>query len=201
MAKWTTKYKDSLPDSCFLYVAPGGEKDDEGKTVPRSKRMFPVRDADGKIDKDHLDDALSRLDDKNSTLSKKLRARLSTKAEKLLAEWKKKHSMKKSLADTMSYNDLRQELQSIVQEKYGKRSKDGGYWTDYPWIVDVYEDEFVVEKDGKYYIADYSVDKDGAVDIGEFYKARKVYNKLGKTPVKKIGVRGSSSGDAEDARG
>lgn len=189
MAKWTKKYIDTLPDSAFLIVLPGGTKKD-GYTEPKSKRKFPVRDKEGKIDKPHLDNALARIPD--SDISKRLKAKAMREGEQLLSEWKKKNKMKKSLANTMSYNDLRQEIQSIVQEKYGTKSKDGSYWTDYPWIVDIYEEEFVVEKNGKYYIADYTVDSDGNVKIGEFYKARKVYNKSGKKPVKKIGVRTSS---------
>lgn len=102
--------------------------------------------------------------------------------------------MKKSMG-TMSYNDLRNELQAIVQEKYGTKSKDGSYWADYPWIVDVYESEFVVEKNGKYYIADYEA-KDGGVTIDEFYPARKVYNKAGKSPVKVLGKPRGNTMDA-----
>ena len=39
-----------LPDSAFLYVQPGGQLDDEGKTVPRTFRHFAYRDADGELD-------------------------------------------------------------------------------------------------------------------------------------------------------
>lgn len=111
---------------------------------------------------------------------------------------KTKKSMSKSMGN-MSYNDLRAELQSKVQQKYGKKSKDGSYWTDYPWIVDVYEGEFVVEKDGKYYMADYTVDKDNNVSIDEFYPARKIYRKEGKTPVRNMGK--GAANELADARG
>lgn len=184
MAKWTRAYMDDLPDSAFLLVLPGGKKDDDGKTVPRTKREFPVRDASGTIDKDHLDNALARIPQSN--LSETLKDRATAKAEKLLSEWKKAHKVKKSMG-SMSYNDLRSELQSIVQQKYGKKSKDGSYWMDYPYIVDIYEDEFVVEKDGKYYIADYDVAEDSTVEIGDFYPAHKIYNKSGNKPVKAMG--------------
>lgn len=50
-----------LPDSAFLYVQPGGVLDDEGKTVPRSYRHFPIRDADGGIDADALRAALPQI--------------------------------------------------------------------------------------------------------------------------------------------
>ena len=60
-AKWTTAYINDLPDSAFAYVAPGGKKDDEGKTVPRSLRFLPHHDANGAIDLPHLRNALARL--------------------------------------------------------------------------------------------------------------------------------------------
>jgi len=60
-AKWTRKYINDLPDSAFLYIEKGGEKDEEGKTVPRNIRHFPYKDADGKIDCPHLKNAISRI--------------------------------------------------------------------------------------------------------------------------------------------
>ena len=45
---------NDLPDSAFAYIEPGGTKDSGGKTVPRSKRHFPVHDAA------HVRDALGR---------------------------------------------------------------------------------------------------------------------------------------------
>jgi hypothetical protein len=46
---------NDLPDSDFAYIEPGGTKDDQGKTVPRSKRHFPIHDAA------HVRNALARL--------------------------------------------------------------------------------------------------------------------------------------------
>lgn len=45
---------NDLPDSAFAYIEPGGEKDGQGKTTPRSKRHFPVHD------EAHARNALSR---------------------------------------------------------------------------------------------------------------------------------------------
>lgn len=53
--------RDNLPDSCFLYIEPGGHKDAEGKTVPRSKRHLIYKTASGKIDHAHLVNAKARL--------------------------------------------------------------------------------------------------------------------------------------------
>ncbi len=60
-AAWTRAFVNDLPDSAFLYVEPGGKKDESGRTVPRNLRHFPVRGADGKPDLPHLRNALSRI--------------------------------------------------------------------------------------------------------------------------------------------
>jgi len=53
-AVWTTAYQNKLPDENFFYVEPGGEKDEEGKTVPRSLRHLPYKDDEGRIDREHV---------------------------------------------------------------------------------------------------------------------------------------------------
>jgi hypothetical protein len=55
MAQLDTSSINDLPDSAFAYIEAGGTKDAQGKTVPRSKRHFPVHDAD------HARNALARL--------------------------------------------------------------------------------------------------------------------------------------------
>jgi HK97 family phage portal protein/HK97 family phage prohead protease len=44
MAEMSSSSINDLPDSAFAYIEPGGAKDPGGKTVPRSKRHFPVHD-------------------------------------------------------------------------------------------------------------------------------------------------------------
>ena len=55
-AKMSSKQKNDLPDSDFAYIQPGGKKDSEGKTTPRSLRHLPIPDAA------HVRNALARLD-------------------------------------------------------------------------------------------------------------------------------------------
>src|SRR6516225_10227072 len=43
-AEMTSAAINDLPDSAFAYIEPGGSKDAGGKTIPRSKRHFPVHD-------------------------------------------------------------------------------------------------------------------------------------------------------------
>lgn len=83
-AAWDTAYIDNLPDSAFLYIADGGTKDGEGKTVPRSLRHFPVRDASGNVDVPHVRDALSRIPQAN--VSAQAKAHATAEAQRLLAE-------------------------------------------------------------------------------------------------------------------
>jgi len=60
MAEWDTAYVNDLPDSAFAVILPGGEKDESGRTVPRSLRKLPHHDASGSVDLPHLRNALSR---------------------------------------------------------------------------------------------------------------------------------------------
>lgn len=60
-SEWTTAYVNNFPDSSFAYIAPGGKKDAEGKTVPRTNRKLPYKDKGGKIDPPHVRNALARL--------------------------------------------------------------------------------------------------------------------------------------------
>lgn len=60
-AFWSTAYVNDLPDSAFLYIEPGGEKDNDGRTKPRSLRHWPVMDASGKLDVDHVRNAIARI--------------------------------------------------------------------------------------------------------------------------------------------
>jgi HK97 family phage prohead protease len=53
-AAMSTAEINDLPDSDFAYIEPGGKKDSDGKTVPRSLRHFPVNDAA------HVRNALAR---------------------------------------------------------------------------------------------------------------------------------------------
>ena len=81
-AEWTTAYMNDLPDSAFLYIAPGGEKDDEGKTKPRSLRYFPYRDSKGDVDLPHLRNAIAQAPKAN--LSAAIIAKVQAKGRKIL---------------------------------------------------------------------------------------------------------------------
>jgi hypothetical protein len=82
MAEWSTAYINDLPDSAFLYIAPGGEKDDDGRTTPRSLRYFPVRDEKGQIDLPHLRNAIAQAPKAN--LSPEIISKVQAEGRKML---------------------------------------------------------------------------------------------------------------------
>jgi len=82
MAVWSTKFINDLPDSSFLYIKPGGKKDETGRTAPRTNRMFPYKDADGKVDLPHVRNALARIP--RADIAAAIKARLTEKARAIL---------------------------------------------------------------------------------------------------------------------
>jgi len=58
---WSTKEVNDFPDSSFAYIEPGGKKDSEGKTAPRTLRHFPYKDKNGNIDEPHVNAGFSYL--------------------------------------------------------------------------------------------------------------------------------------------
>lgn len=82
-AVWSAAYVNSLPDSSFLYIEPGGKKDDEGKTTPRSLRHFPVKDANGTVDLAHVRNALARIPQSN--VAQSVKDRCTAAAQRMLA--------------------------------------------------------------------------------------------------------------------
>jgi HK97 family phage prohead protease len=81
-AVWTAAFINDLPDSAFLYIEPGGSKDSDGKTTPRSNRHFPYKGSDGSIDLPHLRNALARIPQSN--LSQSIKDELTAKAQRIL---------------------------------------------------------------------------------------------------------------------
>lgn len=81
-AEWTTAFINDLPDSAFLYIAPDGEKGDDGRTTPRSLRYFPYRDAAGKVDLPHLRNAIAQAP--KASLSPDIIAKVQAQGRKIL---------------------------------------------------------------------------------------------------------------------
>lgn len=82
---WSRAYINKLPDSAFLYIEAGGRKDEQGKTVPRSLRHFPVRDMQGRVSEAHARNAISRIPQSTAKgLTPKVMKALQQKARGLL---------------------------------------------------------------------------------------------------------------------
>ena len=75
MAEDSAATINNLPDSDFGYIEPGGSKDSEGKTIPRSLRHFPIQD------EAHVRNALARLS--QSPFGDKARAKVEAAAKKM----------------------------------------------------------------------------------------------------------------------
>jgi hypothetical protein len=84
-AEMSTADIDDLPDDAFAYVEPGGEKDDEGKTTPRSLRHFPIND------EAHVRNALARAP--QSPFGDKAMPKIRAEAKKLGIEVAKEMDM------------------------------------------------------------------------------------------------------------
>jgi len=92
LKEWTTRYINDLPDSCFAYIAPGGKKDKEGKTVPRSLRKLPYKDANGKVDLPHLRNAIARAP-QTVGIPRAMIPKIQAKLRKILERIKEKTKM------------------------------------------------------------------------------------------------------------
>lgn len=113
-AVWTTAYVNNLPDSAFLYIEPGGKKDSEGKTTPRSLRHFPVRDDSGAVDQAHVRNALSRIPQSN--LSQAVKDAATAKAQRLLDGSKSVDEADKERKSARSVDPLRIRADAVALE-------------------------------------------------------------------------------------
>ncbi len=111
LADWDIAYINDLPDSAFAYIAPGGEKDDQGKTVPRSLRFLPYRNKAGDIDPPHLRNALARLPQTDLSADAKAKAQaVLDKAAKAAGIGAEQEGTKKTKEATLDEKELRKLL-------------------------------------------------------------------------------------------
>jgi len=133
MAEWDVKYVNDLPDSSFAFIESGGEKDEEGKTVPRALRHLPYKDAGGKVDLPHLRNALARLPQSTSlSPAEKAKAR-----EKLVAAARAadvgeyeidnfEREVKRNMELQKQVKDLEAKLAEATKEKETLKAKADG---------------------------------------------------------------------------
>ncbi len=125
-AVWTTAFINNLPDAAFAIILPGGKKDKEGKTVPRSLRMLPHHNANVKsptdnttVDLSHLRNALARLpqSNMNSNQKKKAQSHLNSHAKELLNKTNKLcgDKTRKALGEPLQFGDWTETSKSFWQ--------------------------------------------------------------------------------------
>jgi hypothetical protein len=123
-AEWTTRYKNNLPDSAFLYIEAGGKKDSEGKTKPRSLRHFPYKDADGKVDRAHILNAIARIP-QAKFLSRVQKDRMQARARGIYLKFVKYNSKKAN-----SFNLLLSKLAAAVHSQPSVSKAMGEWYED-----------------------------------------------------------------------
>ena len=121
-AEWDTEYINNLPDSSFAFIESGGEKDEDGKTKPRSLRHLPFKDAEGNINKAHLNNALGRL--AQTDLSDEAKAAAKKKLCAAVKTWNNKHSDDQITSDVCGVEPSNQEqLEAKVTELLARVEK------------------------------------------------------------------------------
>ena len=106
-AEWSTAYINTLEDNCFAVVEPTGEKDNEGRTIPRNARHLPHHakgdgssGTGGTVDPVHLRNALARMNQIKPATDKISTEALRTKARNHLVA----HAKKEGIGDWDLYD-------------------------------------------------------------------------------------------------
>jgi hypothetical protein len=113
---WTTKEVNDFPDSSFAYIEPGGTKDSEGKTTPRSLRHLPYKDENGKVDFNHVRNALSRLN-QTQAIPAKTKDTIRKKLTNILQ--KAQPEQKSMLEDSVAFYSWQVEAQKNFRKALG----------------------------------------------------------------------------------
>jgi HK97 family phage prohead protease len=132
---------NDLPDSAFAYIEPGGKKDADGKTVPRSLRHFPIHD------EAHVRNALARAP--QSPFGDKAMPKIRAAAKKFgieLAEQKSHELLPVYVARAL---DVPQEFRSGVSEADGLGLMTGYFSVFDQWygVESRWEGEFIERAD------------------------------------------------------
>ena len=121
-AKLSSKAINNLPDSDFAYISPGGAKDSEGKTTPRSLRHLPIPDAA------HVRNALARLNqtDIPAAAKKTALSKIKRKAKELGVQVSKTDaaSDKSTEAASDKQKAAKEKFLEMINKKKGGDKKD-----------------------------------------------------------------------------
>jgi len=88
LEKWDRAYINSLPDSAFVIIEPAYK---EGKTKDKNARHLPYKDKNGRVDLDHLRNALARVNQIKAVTGSMITAELRRKAAEKLKKLAEKY--------------------------------------------------------------------------------------------------------------
>lgn len=141
-AEWSRAFINDLPDSAFLYISPGGEKDEDGKTTPRSLRHFPYRNPQGAVDLPHLRNAIAQAPKAN--LSPEIIAKVQAKGRKIL-EGQREDAAE---VDSPQVDEEVQEDEQMVRQDVAQMSD----WSDVVHLDESYDGKAVeLARSGTHY--------------------------------------------------
>lgn len=171
-AEWTARYQNDLPDASFAFVEPGGEKDEDGKTTPRSLRHFPYRDADGEIDEAHVRNALARIP--QSTLPQDAKDK-ALRVVRHAAEQVGIEIAEKSVkAMSGSYESLLEKLNALVNPSHPFAPAD--CWS---YVVATFPDYFIAMRheagETTHWRCEYMLGDDGGPVLGAVVQVEEAY--------------------------
>jgi hypothetical protein len=112
-APQSTADQNDLPDSAFAAILPGGSKDADGKTIPRSLRKLPHHHADGSLDLPHLKEqknALARISQTD------MPADLKAKAQAHLDAHAKAEGIGQAAEDSGGSEDKAFDLEAMIEK-------------------------------------------------------------------------------------
>lgn len=221
-AVWTAKHVNDLPDSSFALIESGGEKDEEGKTKPRSLRHLPYKDASGKVDLPHLRNARARikhLKGISAALIAKAQRKLDAAAKKHLKTHQEEVEMGIRAAIHAELSEIDGSLEDIayaIREAFTAAFRrtvidaEGYRRSTGPWPRDVFAEHpelgdavIAREDDGKLYAVTYTEGDDGYefADRDDWVEVRLTYVAVtgaGKTK-ENSADEGEADAGAEDA--
>jgi len=154
--KLSSKDVNNLPDSDFAYISPGGEKDSEGKTTPRSLRHLPIPDAA------HVRNALARLNqtDIPPAAKKEALSKIKRKAKELGVQVSKSDGAsdksKQQNLEKEEYHQDKEEVDNETLQERLKHHKDA--------VKNLEQEIKKLSKDKKEDVKDVKEESDGASD-------------------------------------
>jgi len=141
-AEWDTAYVNNLPDDCFAAIEPGGSKDEQGKTTPRSLRHLEYKNVEGNLDQAHVVAALQRLD--QTKISSELKAQALKKLCSAAGELKIESSICNLQGKSETLSAQLTEAQKTIED-LRKQVPGGGLIKNPPKMIAVSEAAKMVE--------------------------------------------------------